>query len=288
MQRIAWSLAIIVMSGFTIAANTSDRSRDNFPEVQKEAIQKTLNFSALSGPKELVVDNVFGSIQVTGYEGKAVQVEIDKTSRGRTQDAIALANKEVELKISEKGNRIELYVDGPFRCQDGSRRSRHFNYQVNYDFRVKVPRECDLHVSTITDGDLRVENVAGKFDLENVNGKIQMSEVSGSGYAHTVNGTVKVLFSHNPTADCSFKSLNGDVDVALRPNVSADFWFKTFNGGAYTDFDLTSLPQPMSEPERRNGKYVYKSNRFFGARAGKGGPQIKLDSFNGNIHVTSR
>ncbi len=288
MRRLALGTAITLVAGFAVVAHTYDRSPSRFPEVQKEAIQKTLDFSALPGPKELVADNVFGFIHVTGYDGQAVQLEIDRTTRGRTRDDLALANREVELKISERGNRIELYVDGPFRCQDGSRRSRHLDYQVNYDFRVKVPRACDLHLRTVTDGDLLVEDVSGKFDLENVNGKIQMNEVSGSGSAHTVNGAVKVLFSRNPASDCSFKSLNGDVDLAFGQGVSADLWFKTFNGEAYTDLNLTPLPQPVSTPERRDGKYVYRSNRFYGGRAGKGGPQIKLDTFNGNIHVTSR
>jgi hypothetical protein len=278
----------MAVASCTVAAYTSQHSRDDFPEVQKVAIQKTVAFSDPSGRKELVVDNVFGSIQVTGYEGSTVQVDAVQTTRARSKEDIALAAKEVELKISEKANRIELYVDGPFRCRDGSTRSRHFDYQVNYDFQVKVPRQCDLLVKTVTDGDLRVENVTGKFDVENVNGKIQMTDVSGSGRAHTVNGAVKVLFSRNPDSDCSFGSINGDVDVAFPQAPSADLWFKTFNGGAYTDFSVTALPQPVSEPQRRNGKFVYKTNGFYGARVGNGGPQIKFDAFNGNIHVTSR
>ena len=38
----------------------------------------------------------------------------------------------------------------------------------------------------------------------------------------------------------------------------------------------------------RDGKFVYRSNRFTGARAGRGGPQIKLDAFNGNIRINAR
>ncbi len=287
MRRLALGTAVVLAAGFTVAAFTAD-SRGSFPEVQKEAIQKTLGFSPVAGPKEVVVDNVIGFIHVSGYDGQAVQMELDRTTRGRTRSDLALAAREVELRIFEQGNRIELYVDGPFRCRDGSKRSRRLDYRVNCDFRLKVPRACGLRLRTVTDGDLEVENVSGNFDLENVNGGIQMNEVSGPGSAHTVNGAVKVLFSRNPESDCSFKSVNGDLDVALRPGMSGDFWFKTFNGDAYTDFDLTSLPQPVSTAERRGGKYVYRSNRFFGGRAGKGGPQIRLDTFNGNIRVTSR
>ena len=288
MRRAVWLLAFIVTTAFIIAAYARDRYGEDFPEMEKEAIQKTLDFSNPAGARSLNVDNVEGSIQVTGDDGATIQLEIAKTIRARSKDDLDLAKKEVELKISEKNNRIDLYVDGPFRCQDGSRRSRRLFYRVNYDFQIKVPRDCDLDLRTINNGDIRVESVNGKYDIENINGRIQMNEVAGSGRAHTINGGVKVLFSRNPAGDCSFGSLNGNVDVAFRPDFSADCWFKTFNGGAYTDFEIRPLPQPAAEPERRDGMFVYKSNRFFGGRIGKGGPQIKFDTFNGNIHVTAR
>jgi hypothetical protein len=288
MKRGIWPLACTFAAAFLIASSARDRFGEDFQEMEKEVIQKNLDFSNPAAAKSLNVDNVEGSIQVTGYDGAAIQLDIAKTIRARSKDDLNLAKKEVELKISEQNNRIDLYVDGPFRCQDGSRRSRRLFYRVNYDFQLKAPRNCDLDLRTINNGDIRVESVDGKYDIENINGKIEMNEVAGSGRAHTINGGVKVLFNRNPSGDCSFSSLNGNVDVAFRPNLSADCWFKTFNGGAYSDFEIRPLPQPVAEPERRNGMFVYKSNRFFGGRIGDGGPQIKFDAFNGNIHVTAR
>jgi hypothetical protein len=270
------------------AAGSRDRYNDNYSEMAQESIQKALSFSNPSLGKSLNVDNVDGSIRVTGYDGSTVQLDIAKTIRARSKEDADRAKQEVELKISEKNNRIELYVDGPFRCENCGQRNRRLFYRVKYEFQIKVPRECDLDLRTINDGDIRVEGVSGKYDIENINGRIQMDEVAGSGRAHAINGEVKVLFSRNPTGDCSFSSLNGNVDVAFQSSLSADCWFKTFNGSAYTDFEIRALPQPAAEQERRDGKFVYKTNRFFGGRIGKGGPQIKFDTLNGNIHVTAR
>ena len=288
MKRAVWLLVFTFSTALLIGSAARERFGEDFPEMEKETIRKTLDFSNPVGMKSLNVDNVDGAIQVTGYDGTTVQVDVAKTVRARSKDDLDLAKKEVELKVSEKNNRIEIYVDGPFRCQDGSRRSRRLFYRVNYDFQIMVPRNCDLDLRTINNGDIRVERVDAKYDIENVNGKIEMNEVAGSGRAHAVNGGVKIMFSRNPSGDCSFGSLNGNIDVAVRPDFSADCWFKTFNGGAYTDFEIRPLPQPVAEPERRNGMFVYKGNRFFGGRIGNGGPQIKFDAFNGNIHVTAR
>jgi hypothetical protein len=236
----------------------------------------------------VAADNVEGTVRVVGYDGSAVQVEIARTIRARSKEDLDRARREVELKISEKNNRIELYVNGPFRCENGGERNRRLFYRVRYDFELKVPRKCDLDLRTINDGEIIVEGVSGKFDVENINGRIRMNEIAGAGRAHAVNGEVKVMFSRTPAGECSFSSLNGDVDVAFPPDLSADCWFKTFNGDAYTDFDLRPLPQPAGEQDRRDGKFVYGGNRFYGGRIARGGPQIRFDTLNGSIHVTSR
>ena len=91
-----------------------------------------------------------------------------------------------------------------------------------------------------------------------------------------------------PPGPSDFGSLNGDVEVAFRPGLSADMWLKTFNGSAYTDFDVTALPSRPAVREERDGKYVYKSNQFYGVRVGQGGPELKFDAFNGDIRIRNR
>ncbi|MBZ5538710.1 MAG: hypothetical protein LAO31_22410 [Acidobacteriia bacterium] len=284
-------LAAIIVLIATVIAYGSDWGDRDLPVVEKETIQKTLSFPNPSGTKGVKVDNVDGSIQVSGYDGPTVQLVVEKTTRARSKEDLQVAKKEVELKISEKGNAIELFVDGPFRCKDGSishRGSRFDGYLVNFDFQLKVPRNSDLYLRTVNHGEIAIDNAEGKYDVENVNGGVKMKEVAGSGRVYALNGGVNVLFSRNPSAESYFGSLNGNVEVAFRPDLSADLRFKTFNGGAYTDFPVTALPNLTPVHERTNGKFVYKSNRFFGARVGAGGPELKFDAFNGDIRITKR
>ena len=92
-------------------------------------------------------------------------------------------------------------------------------------------------------------------------------------------------FAENPKAASAFKSVNGDIDMTFQRGLSADLLMKTFNGGLFTDFDVTRLPMAVAVAERRNGMSVYRGSRFTGFRAGQGGPEIKLDAFNGDIRV---
>ena len=260
---------------------------------EKEEIRKTLKFQDPSGLKELQIDNFFGSIKVEGYNNQEVQLIVHKTVKGCSKEKIQKAWKEVRLEITKDGNTIDLYVDGPFRCrwrdERGRRRSwRDPGYQVHYDFELKVPHKTKIFLKTVNKGEIKVKNVEGEFEIKNVNGRIEIIEAAGSGKARTVNGEVKVLFSRNPVSDCSFHTINGDVEVVFTKNLSADFRVKTFNGDVYSDFPVTYLPADASVQDRQKGKFVYKSNRFFGVRVGKGGPEVKLDTLNGDILISKR
>ncbi|MGZ5515225.1 MAG: hypothetical protein ACXW2O_09135, partial [Candidatus Aminicenantales bacterium] len=145
--------------------------------------------------------------------------------------------------------------------------------------------------STVLDGDVEVRGVEGTFDVRNVNGQVRLVDAAGSGDAQTVNGGVTVLFRRNPDGPCLFKTINGDVEVDFPDLPSADFRVKTMHGEVYSDFNVTSLPKaaPIREerPEK-GGKFVYRSDGFYGVRAGKGGPEIKLETLNGDILIAKR
>lgn len=275
------SLAILLIAGLCIGSSSWNVE-------EKEEIQKTLKFQEPSQSKELWVDNVYGSIEVVGYRGQEVQLAVHKTIRGRNAEKIQKAKEEVSLEITEDGNTIDLYVDGPFRCRRKGRKWRRWRnpgYEVQFDFVLRVPHETSLYLKTVNKGNIRVENIKGEFEVKNVNGRIKMTEINGAGEAHTVNGEVKVVFSRKPESDCSFRTLNGDLEISFPKNLSADFRLKTFNGDAYSDFPVTYLPAKGPIQDRKKGKFVYKSDRFFGVRVGKGGPEIKLDTFNGDIFI---
>ena len=255
---------------------------------EKETIRKTFPAAA-----RLEIDNVHGSIHVSASNGRDIEMVAEKTIRAETQERLDAAKREVKLDITQSGDNLVVYVDGPFRCHCGDgrnsvRENGHRGYSVYYDFEVKVPAATLLSVSTVNRGDVRIENTTGDFDIGNVNGAIEMTEVAGSGHVHTVNGRISVLFAKNPAGNCSFRTVNGTIETSFRPNLSADVRVKTFNGHAYTDFDVAALPRINPMGERRDGKFIYRSENFTGMRIGNGGPEFKFDTLNGSIRIINR
>lgn len=254
----------------------------------RQTIRKTLSFAQQAKARELVVDNVNGSITLKGYNGKEVQLEVVKTVTARSEQKLEQASKEVSLEIQEEGARISLYVDGPFRCNDRStnyRGWRYYGYGVNYDFSLKVPFDIDVVLKTINDGRIKVQDFVGDFEIDNINGGIDAVAIAGSGRIYAINGAVNIEFAQNPKSDCYFGSLNGEVNITFLPELAADFRVKTFNGNVYTDFDMAYLnPRPPTK-QRKQGKFIYQSDKYFGARVGSGGPEIELDCFNGDVYI---
>ena len=256
---------------------------------EKETVRRTFPAAA-----RIEVDNVNGFVHVTGYNGTDIQMVAEKTIQAESQERMDAAKREVKLDTTQSGDSLLLYVDGPFRCNcNDSRRysvheHTHQGYRVTYDFEIKVPAATTLQLGTVNHGDIHVENTTGDFDVGNVNGSIEMREVAGSGPVHTVNGKIAVTFSRNPAKASSFKTVNGSIETSFQPNLSADVQVKTFHGKAYTDFTGTALPRPTSVSERRDGRFVYRTNDFTGIRMGNGGPELKFDTLNGSIRIINR
>ncbi len=287
---VACALSVVgpMLLGVAFAKHGESDSRMTFKE--QETIRKDFTFNP-GGQRRLEVDNVFGSIEVVATKSDQAQLVIAKTIRAESQERLEAARSEVKLDISQKGNDLRLYVNGPFRCHCsgdcvGIREDE--GYRVKMDFQLQVPNNIELKLRTVNEGQIKIQGVGGDFFVRNVNGAIEMSEVAGSGSARTVNGPVKVTFRENPRADSEFASLNGSVELQFAKNLSADFRFKTLNGGIYSDYLLTALPERPPEQERRNGRSVFRTDRYTGGRVGSGGPEIKLENLNGDIRVLER
>ena len=285
------------MTGVLIAGQHDDDDEDDDHELGRVAKTESIDRSfTLSGAAErsLEIDNVFGPIEVEGTTGDTIQVVATKTIKAESDNAMAQAQKEVTLDITQDQNAVRLYVNGPFRCNqrcDCNSSCVHIHdpqYIVVYAFKVKVPQRIRLKLETVNNGFIKVRGVRGDFNVSNVNGRIDMDEVGGSGRAVTVNGRVRVSFAENPKENSVFKTINGNVDLYFAPSLAATFRFKTMQGNVYTDFPMTAAPAAPATAERRGGRFIYRADRYTAGKIGAGGPEIKMENLNGDLRILAR
>ena len=255
-------------------------------EAAKEARQQlTVALSAPNKPGSLEVGLIFGFVHVTGYDGQAVVIDAVASARpgGPRGHAAAPPNAatglrristdaRLDLTAEEKNNRVEITTGAP-------------NQAV--DLTIRVPRHFSLKVSTVNQGDIVVENVAGELEVTNVNGPIQLSQISGSAVANTVNGNLTATFkSVTAGAPMAFATLNGKVDVTLPGSVKAALKMKSDRGSIYSDFDVAlRKAAPTVTRSAQNGLTRVSTDAWTYGSLNGGGPEVTMKTMNGDIFL---
>jgi hypothetical protein len=281
-----WMWMFLAVAPLMAQRHYDDR---NWRVEDKETVRRTIDVSSGSGAKKLLVDNISGFVHVTGYSGSQVQVVAEKHIYAVSNEALAEAKRDVKLDTSNQGNFARVYVDGPFRNQNGTnyRGDDYYGYRVVFDIDVQVPYDSEVTLKTINAGDIVLRKTTGDFDIHGLNGGIEMEDVAGSGVVNTLNGKVKATFAKNPTKPTSFKTLNGSVDVWFQPGLNADLDFDRLNGEIYSDFDVTTRPVQVAG-STNGGKFVYRSGGKMSGRTGSGGPALTFHTLNGTIRLHSK
>src|SRR5215471_16378803 len=274
------------MMALALPLTASARDDRDWKIDEKDTVRKTFSASSGEGGRKLLVDNIHGYVHVTGVTGGEVRVTVDQHILADSKEAVAEAKRDVKLDMSQQGNFVRLYEDGPFRNNNGTnyRGDDYYGYRVVLNFDIEVPTDTELIVKTVNHGDIVIRKTTGDFEIHGLNGGIEMADVSGSGSVSTLNGKVKVAFSKNPAKPTQFHTLNGTVDVYFQKELNADLHFKKLNGGIYTDFELTMLPTGGTT-DTTNGRWIFRSDNRIAGRAGKGGPELKFETLNGSIRL---
>jgi hypothetical protein len=239
-----------------------------------------------SGARKLIVENINGTIRVTGESGNDVRATVREHFTADTPELLATGRSEVRVEMKQDGNTVRLYLDGPFRDRRESRRTK--GYRFRHEFELQVPRDIDVELKTVNAGKpIEVTNVRGVFSVRNVNGGIQMNEVAGAGSAETVNGPLNVNFVQNPRQPSSFKTVNGAIEVRFQPDLSADIRLRTMHGDGWTDFEYQPLAA-VAETTTEKGSKGFRfrmSDRHKRLRIGAGGVEHSFQTVNGSITI---
>ena len=212
--------------------NVSAQRNQKDKKIKKtEKIIKEYEFNRDSSDNILVVDNIYGSIDVEGYNGKTIQVEVTKIISADTQKDLQIGQEEIGIKSAKKDDAIYVYLDSPyskFDLKTGNFEHHEFNfssrrsykhrtkrmYKYRLDFKIKVPKNASIDIKAVNNGNITVEDVHGKLLIvHNINGAIDMKNVSGTTDVNALNKDINITYSKNPTEESFYNSLNGDINI---------------------------------------------------------------------------
>ncbi|HVS97115.1 MAG TPA: hypothetical protein VHE54_11555 [Puia sp.] len=286
MKRLFYPL----MAGLGIVCFFRSEARAQKQEY-KQHISKQFTLQKAAG-SVLALYNLNGSLDIEGYSGDKVLVEIDERLLADNASALETGKKEFRLGFDQTSDSITVYIAEPFdsrpcRNCNGRWNDRRIDYDYELVFKVKVPYSMSLDVSTVNNGDVTVNEVSGSLRVNNVNGKITIRDARGDTWARTINGDLTVSYLNVPTGDSEYYTLNGKLSVTYPPGLSADLQFKSMNGSFYTDFPKWEvLPVKVTKNARKTGSGTeYRLTVDKQIRIGEGGRLFKFETLNGNIYI---
>jgi DUF4097 and DUF4098 domain-containing protein YvlB len=267
-----------------------------------EKIIKNFTFEKKDPLNTLIVADMNGSVEIEGYNGNEIMVEVTKTIRGKTETRLESGKKQVQLGMIDRADTIILFVEG--LCSTFSQRKYgkqkhgewgyhgdcnggcHDDFDHTMNFKIKVPADIHVNASTINGGNVVVENVKGSVIANNINGSIKLTNLVREANASTINGDLDVVYASNPTDHCRFYSLNGNINAYFKKGLAASLSFESFNGDLFTNIQqIEALPVSVEKENGSKGvKYKIGGNRY---KVGSGATTTLLDfeTFNGNVYV---
>ena len=248
------------------------------PGQNPPAEQITVPLSLPGQPGTLIVPHGRGSLIVNGYDGEAVIVKAspagpaggdgDRGAQGLTW----VAAGETRLSAMEDGNTVTVMSNSASKT---------------VDLRILVPRRFNLKLSVKDNGRIEVEGVTGEMEINNINGLVRLDRVTGSALVTTVDGDIVCRFDRIPPGlPLAFTSVYGKIDVTFPSDADLTVRMKTDQGSIFSDFDIAVDPRKsLSEPaEKAGGRRVALEDWTLG-RIGKGGTDVRLQSYEGNIYI---
>jgi hypothetical protein len=277
-------------------------------------------------PATIQAELMFGSIKISGYEGKDVIVEAKATAKpigGKNSTgwawtpapaaptpvpAPAIApppgatffgqenDKEKEKARKEKAAGMkQVPLDNSGLTVEES--NNHVSIQVEsfrsgYDLDIKVPFASSIKIEGANLSGVTVEGVNGEIEIESANGGIKLGGVSGSVVATTTNGDVDVVLNRI-TGDkpMSFVTFHGDIDVTLPGDAKVNVRIKSNMGEVYSDFDIAlkqAPPDSENSPKKEGGKFRVSLDRSIYGTINGGGPEMKFENFSGNVYLRKK
>ena len=270
--------------------------------------------SAQADPRgEVVISNVAGEVQVTGWDRNEVHVKAD------------LSDDDQRLEFRTSGARTTIEVVLP----RGGR-----SYQGSTDLVVQVPRNSSLTMTTVSadqtikdvrgvqrlqavsgtiqtelwNEDMEIKNVSGEVSIRGHNGKgtlratsvsggLRLDDIGSEMELNTVTGDMTVRVSElskarirttngnvelraaKVTDDLRIdaEGINGDLRFRFPRTLDAEFDISTFNG----DIDNCFGPKPHRTSEYGPGNAL----RF---KEGNGDGRVRIKALNGTVEICNR
>jgi hypothetical protein len=265
MQNIFNSRHSTALTAMLVAAAMSSAACGIDLFAQEEARDQWKRTYTVEQGATLEILNTNGKIVLTAGETDTIDVTAERIVKASTEEKAKELLAEFEIRDSASADRVRIDSKSTTNLGMGVNRS------VNYT--VTVPRWAHVTLET-TNGDIRVEGIAGELRIQAMNGRIEAADLENGATVDTTNGAISLAFAKLGDQGVDCETINGAITVTLPRDAGADVSARVTNGSISTG----DLGLSLTEESRRRVE----------GRLGSGGPRVRLETVNGAISVRGR
>jgi len=207
------------------------------------------------------VRDISGSLELRNRNGNVEVTDV----RGAAKIENAFANvsaKNVggDIEVENRNGNVEI---------NSVKGTATISNQFAYVRATNVQRELRIHVRN---GTVEVEHAEGDVNVESSFNNVSIRDAKGAVSVTNRNGDVSVRLDQPPTRDISLSTEFSSVELELPASSSFSLDGRTRFGQIHSSFDGLNVNSQNAE-------------RTITGRVGQGGPNIKLDTRNGDIRL---
>jgi len=187
---------------------------------------------------QVVIENLNGSVQVSGWEQPQVRIVAVKTARAATEGRARAYLEDLKIEIAQNGAKLLVRTKTP-GAEGGI---RGFLACAGVDgevaYQLSVPRDTAIAASTVN-GNVHVSGLQAPVRATSTNGDVVL-DVAGEVDARSVNGSIQVVMKRpEPRSAMELSTVNGSIVLLLPAEFRAFVDARTVNGSVGSELPLT-------------------------------------------------
>jgi DUF4097 and DUF4098 domain-containing protein YvlB len=244
-SKAIWGVVLALCAGANLYANRIGTPKPEFRQAY-----------ALGPNGRVVVQNLYGDVQITAWDRDQVLVQaFKKSSDPRQLD-------DARVVVDSTSDRVSIHTQ--YAGADAE-------HPASVDYRIMVPRTANLENIKLINGGLSITGVAGPVKASSVNGSIHVEKLEGEAELSTVNGRLEAGFDR-VSRGIHLSSVNGPIHISIPGNADATLDARNLSGGIESAF---------GKPWRASDGHRLKT------ALNRGGASIRLHNVNGGISIRS-
>ena len=277
----------IILAGSLLAACTMTATA--FPPPPNEAREEFTYTRPVSGKSAIDVQNVNGSITITGVEGlNEVQIRGVKIVRGEDGVDPNARLRDITIAIDESSGSLSVRSVHPNGAHDAT-------YQVEYE--IRVPGSWKVAANNVN-GTVSVTSIRNQVNAAVVNGNVQTSNINGSVTANVTNGQIGGELSVPDGGSANLAVVNGQVNGKVSLASRASCAVSAMHGQIKLDFPRSTSASVNADVQvgaiKVNGLTLSNSQKTrvghtgetLTGTLGSGGGSINLSVQQGSVVLT--